>query len=151
LVIATRHIQRFDYKKPSAELDRATLVLRVLNVDDQRVERIARIDLHVRRAEQSLVRPGFSPIDAIYEQFPLLDLEPDEAALPWARKDRHGKEPKPHRQQNWALLCMTLHDSSLPSGCPDALEVSRGAAAVPRLAPHRAVRRTARLSIGQSL
>jgi len=28
---------------------------------------------------------------------------------------------------------MTLHDSSLPSGCPDALEVSRVAAAAPRL------------------
>ena len=69
-------------KNGRAELDGAARVARrLVEIDDDGVERIARVDFEVRRADETLVGAGGPPRGAAGEDFPLVDDERDQPRL----------------------------------------------------------------------
>ena len=83
LMVASTEVDRLQHKEWGAELDHPPRIPRCLvEVHDDGIERVPRIDLHVRCASQSFVRATRSPLHAAREGLPLLDDEPHHASLP---------------------------------------------------------------------
>ena len=141
LVVAPRHVHRLQDEERGAVLDHPSGVLRsFVQVDDERVEGIARVDLHVSGAFQALVGARSSPSPPVVERDPLFDDEADHASLGQPGEDqrqeqRDREKRTPTADRSRAHRCSLLFRRGREG---PGKERSRGPPLVARQHPRRA-------------
>ena len=102
LAVAAGHVDRLQDEHGRAELDGAARVAwSLIEIDDDGIERIARVDFEMRRADQALVGAGGPPRGAAGKDFPLVDDQRDQPRVSGRRRHEHeecgGQQPSSWR------------------------------------------------------